>query len=588
MQGLPGCLRRCAAAGLLAAASTAQANETPFERLFVFGDSLSDGGYYATLLPIPPGTSFTTNPDPVAPEVLAAELGLPLEVDYGLGGTNFATGGARVTQANNASVPIASQIDIALAGGRRFGDNDLVYIQGGGNDFFAFVAGGADDPTILTDAAQDLAGQVSRLQAAGAQRIVTMSVQTGGNAGLLLFNQVYEEALAAKAVNALYFDTDALFEEMVASAEDFGFTAILEPACTTGSLACTRDDLVAPDANETHLLADDVHPAGKTQRIQGQAIASLLRAPEQIGQLAYAGQVLFRSHRDLNEMTLLRGFDQEVDSNAWFARVGYHDFSHEGSVQVTGVEEDGLLFNAGLDHRLAEETSVGLSFTISDGEGEFDEARGDYEVDAVSAIFYVQGNAGPVNLHADAMAGRASYDDLSRELRLGPTLREHQGDTDADFFGLSVGASRAFSAGDGFAIIPVVGLEYQSLEIDGYTESSGLSTAANFGEQELDSLTGSLGATFTANVGDSLHFYISGEYRYEFNDDERELSITPRGAPVAYRSELYQADRNYFNYAAGLYYRLSDSLVLQTAVRGIAERGDLEQASVFLGVSLEM
>lgn len=588
MPGLLGCFLRLAAAGLLASASAAQAGD-PIERLFVFGDSLSDGGYYATLLAIPPGTSFTTNPDPMAPEVVGAELGVPLEVDYGLGGTNFATGGARVTQANEPAIPISGQIDLALAGGMRFGDGDLVYIQGGGNDFFAFVDGGADEPGILTDAARDLAGQVLRLQAAGAERIVTMSVQTGGNAGLQLFNQTYEQALADSGANVLFFDTDALFDELVVSADAFGFTNLLEPACNTDSaLACTRDDLVSPDANETHLLADDVHPGGKTQRIQGQAIAGLLLAPEQIGQLAYAGQALFRSHRDINGTALLRGFDQEAGDKVWFARAAYHDFSHAGSRQITGVEETGLLFNAGLDYRLAEESSVGLTFTVSDGDGDFAEARGDYNVDAISAIFYVQGNAGPVNLQADVMTGRARYENLGREIHLGPALRKHEGQTDADFFAMATSASREFSAGDGFAIIPTVGLQLQRLEIDGYSENTNLSTAASFGEQTLDNLTGLLGATFTADATDSLHFYISGEYHYQFNKDKRELSITPRGAPVPFTSELFLADRKYFNFAVGLDYRLSESAVLQAAVRGNTERAQLERANVLLGISLSM
>ncbi|MCW8194851.1 autotransporter domain-containing protein [Proteobacteria bacterium 005FR1] len=581
-------LRRCLAAGLLASTPPLLANDESAERLFVFGDSLSDGGYYATLLPIPPSSSFTTNPDPVAPEVVAAELGLPLEVDYGLGGNNFATGDARVTELNNASVPIADQIDIALAGGARFGGDDLIYIQGGGNDFFAFADGGGADPTILTDAAQNLAEQVSRLQAAGARQIVTMSVPTGGSAGLALFNQSYEEALANSGVNVLYFDTDALFEEMIAFADEFGFTSIFEPACTGSALTCTRDDLVAPDANETHLLADSVHPAGKAQRIQGQAIASMLIAPEQIGQLAYAGQALFRNHRETSQRAFRRGFEQNIGGNAWYAKLGYHDFSHEGSAQITGVDEEAALLNIGLDHRLEEEASVGLSFVLSDGDGEFDSNRGDYKVDALSALFYARGTADRINLHADAMLGRARYEDLTRAIVLGPIVREHEGDTDTDFWGLGVSASMDFSAGEGYTISPVVGLQYQELEVDGYREDSTRSTAATFGDQSLDSLTGSLGATFIAELSDQWRLFITAEYRHEFNDDERELTITPSGAPISYTSELYLAERDYFSYGVELDYRLSDAAMVETGIKGNADRGDLERAAIYVGVRVEL
>ncbi|MEG8016621.1 hypothetical protein [Sphingomonas sp. LR55] len=79
------------------ASPTSVAASETYNRMIVFGDSLADGGYYLALDPSLPrdAGSFTTNPDPVSPEVLAARLGLPLDPVYGKGGTNYAVGGAR-------------------------------------------------------------------------------------------------------------------------------------------------------------------------------------------------------------------------------------------------------------------------------------------------------------------------------------------------------------------------------------------------------------------------------------------------------------------------------------------------------------
>jgi outer membrane lipase/esterase len=199
------------------------------------------------------------------------------------------------------SIPITNQINNFLAAGGAFRPNDLVYIQGGGNDFFFFQGTGSSNNAILTTAANQLAAQVVRIQAAGAERIVTFAVQTGGMPGLQLFNQTYAAALAAAGVNALYFDTDRLFNEIVANAASFGITNITSTACLGSSLTCTPSTYRTPNANETFLLADSVHPSGITQRIQGQAVASLLQAPEQIGQLSYAAQSLLRGHRETLE-----------------------------------------------------------------------------------------------------------------------------------------------------------------------------------------------------------------------------------------------------------------------------------------------
>lgn len=557
-------------------------------RIIVFGDSLADSGYYSSITPLPPGSAFTTRPDPVAPEIVAAELGLELRSAYGGDGTNYATGGARVTLPNNVSIPVTAQINNVLVS-QRFRRDDLVYIQGGGNDYFAFVAGGGSDLTILSTAAEELANQVARLQDAGAQRIVTMAIQSGGAEGFKFFNQHYEAALAERGVNVLYFDTDALYDEMIASPAEFGFTALLDPACgAVSSLQCTPADWVSPDANETHILADSVHPAGKAQRIQGQAIASLLQAPEQIGQLSYASQALFRAQRSLSQPTFRNGLDQSVGSNAWFARVGYHDFSSDGSRQITGVDEDGIMLALGLDHRLHEDTSVGISLTVSDGDGDFSGGRGSYDVDAVSGIFYTQSRVGRLHIHADVMLGHARYENLQREVQLGPVLRQHEGKTDADFFGVGVSVATDFEFGNQLIVRPQAGLDYQQLRIDSYRERQAVSTAAHFGRQELDSLVGSLGLALFNSRTTALHYFIKAQYNYDFEDDDRSLRLRPYGAPVSYRSDLYLADDAYFSYEAGLGLRLNRAIRAELGISGTSGRSELERETYYLGISMQM
>lgn len=565
------------------------ANDIFTDRIIVFGDSLADSGYYSSLLPLPPGSGFTTNPDPVAPEVLAAELGLDLRSAYGAGGTNHATGGARVSLPNDFSIPIATQISNVLARTTHFRRDDLIYIQGGGNDYFAFAAGGGSDLSILSRAAEELADQVARVQNAGARQIVTMAIQSGGAEGLKYFNEIYGAALAERGVNALFFDTDALYDEFIMEADRFGFSAILDPACgAVSSLQCTAADWVEPNANETHILADSVHPAGKAQRIQGQAIASLLRAPEQIGQLSYAGQALFRAQRSLSQPAYWNGLGQEVGSNAWFARVGYHDFSSDGSQQITGLSEDGILLAVGVDHRLHKDTSVGVSLTFSDGEGDFSRGRGSYDVDALSAIFYTQGRAGRLHIHADAMLGYGRYDNLRREVQLGPLLRQHKGKTDSEFFGLGISAAADFELGRELTLRPQVGLDYQQLRVDSYRERDALSTAVRFGKQELDSLVGRIGlALFNSQAAD-LHYFIAAHYNYEFEDDDRRLHLRPYNAPVSYRSELYLADDDYMTYEARLSLGLNPAMRVELGLSGTAGRDELERETYYLGISLRM
>ncbi len=569
-------------------ASGATAAAAPVNRMVVFGDSLADGGYYLTLDPRLPrdAGSFTTNPDPVAPEVVAARLGLPLTPVYGQGGTNYAVGGARVTAANALSIPITSQITNFLGAGGTFGPRDLVYVQGGGNDYFAFLAGGGTNNAILTTAATELATQVSRLQSAGAQRIVTLAVQTGGAAGLALFNRTYAAALAAANVNALYFDTDRLFNELVTSPATYGYTNITGVACTVpSSLACTRATLVTPNANETYILADSVHPAGITQRIQGQAIASLVQAPEQIAGLGYAAQAMFRAQRDLLEGPERGGSQRDGRALSVFGGAAYHYYASGNSAQRVGITERGFSGTLGAGLAIGAASGVGIAGAYSDGTGDFQNGAGRYKPRAWSASGYARGELGPVRLLADGSYGEIDYRQIQRSVQLGPTIRTHDGETDGNYVaGRITGALDLVRTG-GLAFGPDLAVQYDRVRLAGYAEAGGLSTAAAFGRQQIESLTGRFGAVVRSLPGEPVRVFVRAGYEREFDDDARTLTMTPTGAPIRFTSSVERADRNYMSYAMGVDGQVAGALSLRAGVAGYALRDDRDSVTAFAGLS---
>ena len=219
--------RRSAAAvfgafALAASVSGAWADEPVVGNVYVLGDSLSDGGAYTTaanddltdqgppasfLAGAVPGWRFTNNkPDGSAQtyaEAFAALNGQTLGIyeDTGseddaaviVGGSNFAQGGARVTEDFGLATDIAEgyftrsvtwQVDQLLAmksGG--FAANDVVLIQGGANDvFFQLfqVSGGGATPTqagqALLGTGGELAALIHRLEGAGAKNIIVATV----------------------------------------------------------------------------------------------------------------------------------------------------------------------------------------------------------------------------------------------------------------------------------------------------------------------------------------------------------------------------------------------------------------------------
>ena len=219
---------------LAAAAPAAAQPAAPCAGVIVFGDSISDGGAYADRTSAGAGR-FTTNPDPVWVERIAAGLGLGL-APRAAGGTNYAEGGARVATPRPSApgdlsrTPVVNQVDAFLAGGGTFRPEDLVILQGGGNDVFATQANGPGftpaDLATLDKAAADLAGQAARIAAAGGPTIVTVSVPR-----FEVFNSRYRTELSKAGVNLLYVDVAALIAEAEANPAEFGIVNVTDRAC---------------------------------------------------------------------------------------------------------------------------------------------------------------------------------------------------------------------------------------------------------------------------------------------------------------------------------------------------------------------
>src|SRR5262252_9584270 len=174
-------------AGAVALAVSAPA-AAQFTNAIFFGDSLIDAGSFKPVLP--PGTGlFTTNPGPIWVTPFGQTYGFTI-TPANQGGTDYAYGGARVTQLPGypptppigSAVPIATQIDTFLAKGPA--DPNAIYaIDGGANDIFTQLTAvqmgtitQAQAQAAVTLAATQLAAQITRLSLAGARYIVVWNI----------------------------------------------------------------------------------------------------------------------------------------------------------------------------------------------------------------------------------------------------------------------------------------------------------------------------------------------------------------------------------------------------------------------------
>jgi outer membrane lipase/esterase len=281
---------------------------------------------------------FTNSPGAVWPEVLAARLGITVTPErYEMGSaspvaatnrvnttataTNYAQGGSRVAKVPGvgcnpnpagactaqAAVPVTTQIERALAKGN-FTNTDLVVVWAGANDvFFQSTAAGteiaqtsaalgramttAETTALITNkygpemvqAALDTLAQVRRLQAAGAKRVVVMtvpnaaftpfgSVSGASTQGLFTalsgaYNDTIKREFATPQTGVLLYDAAAQSAALYNNPASGGFVNVAAPFCDVPAALGSSSSfcfITAAPAGSTGNPFQRVLPAGVT------------------------------------------------------------------------------------------------------------------------------------------------------------------------------------------------------------------------------------------------------------------------------------------------------------------------------------
>lgn len=281
------------------------AGQSP-ERIFVFGNSLSDTGNIASIqgpLPDPPyfeGRRITNGP--VYAEVLADELGIALEPSLHLvgpaTGTNYAVTGASANGTELIDLPFQVTLFLANMGGTA--PRDALYlILIGGND----VRSARDEPDrfqawrIVNRAVLAQIGAIRALAHAGAKKFLILTVPDIGGIPetRLLAATTGDSALIDKATrlsrwhNALLayrlarlehrlelavteYDVFEQLNEILAYPEQYGFENTTEPCFSSATQTFN------PSCDfETFVFFDEIHPSARVHALVGEDLVELVR-----------------------------------------------------------------------------------------------------------------------------------------------------------------------------------------------------------------------------------------------------------------------------------------------------------------------
>jgi phospholipase/lecithinase/hemolysin len=286
-----------------------------------FGDSLSDVGTYAPIASAVGGGRFTTNPGQVWTQNVAQYYGDTLSAAYTIdlthelkaqGGFGYAEGGATVaTPANqndfltdvigNVEMPVNQQVSSYLSAHGSFNANQLVLVWAGANDVLRAGTPPAATTTVET-AATTLAQVVGQIVQGGATHVVVVNLPNiglspdglassdgGANFTQLseLFNSTLTSALQTNGLQSKVIEVDAYtwLNGIIANFQANGFSVsntgqACDPSKTPDdtSLLCSPATYVSPNADQTYMFADGLHPTTHLHALFAQYVEQQIAA----------------------------------------------------------------------------------------------------------------------------------------------------------------------------------------------------------------------------------------------------------------------------------------------------------------------
>ena len=610
----------------LASIGTAQAQE--FSNVISFGDSLTDAGNVALIdgNPFtPPGSSFTTNPDPVYAQIVANAFGAT-GLNSLSGGGNWAYGGACV-RANGVTFTcglspgafsISKQVTDYLASNGGHADSDTLYTMwGGANDIFTYAAMVGPNPGQITSAqAQQLTGLsgltmgglVGQMQAAGAQNIVVFnlpnlgatpqaaflgaSAQSSFTALTNIYNTALDGVIGTLDDGIIPINVYALVNEVIADPAAFGFTNTSGTACGTlsGSLACgPAGDAsyfyhYASGTNIDYLFADGVHPTGHAHALLANVVLSTIAAP---GQVSMAGELPLRVYENHANVVngqifgMSRAAREPGESNV-YGSLQYGQADYEATINTAPYDSNVATATLGADVRYTDHISVGAAVT-------FGSSRGDsfaHGIDGKEVLVSAYGVLNWDKFYISGMASGGSMNlDMEREIDFGASVRTEHGDTSASHLAFEIGGGFTFGSDD-FRHGPYASLTNQRVRVSEFAEDGADSTSMWFSEFTRRSFVTRLGYQAMGDFG-SFHPYGRIAYARDTENDGQDVQAGSNTLNGHFTLPGYIPGDNWYEGDVGVEWDLNEDTRLSFAWRGHFNDDALDVNTLHLGVRWE-
>ena len=610
---------------LFAGAGATSVNAQQFSSVVVFGDSLSDDGYFRPVLSalgLPPSLvatlgRFTTSPGPVWSELVSNYYGQSPAASNA-GGLIFAQGGARVavpsasTPTGAAQRPVTTQMGEYLAANSGKADpNGLFAIWAGANDVIQTLQGvgaGAIAPSAVTGILQSTAaaeiGVVGALQQAGAKYIIVMGLPDIGAtpaftalgpvnaAGATQASAGYNTALftGLKQANlkVIPIDMFSFFGEIRANPSQYGFSNITTPVCqpfppfstSTDAFFCPPSAQSPSNGSQTYSFADGIHPTTAAHALIAQFVESFITAPAEYSLLA---ETPLRTRAAFNR-TVYEGL-QSSSTNAigrWTAFASYDGgkFDIDAAQGLAGLNSTNKAITVGASARISESATLGIALGQAKNDASFGGDNGSFSTTDNTIALFGQFNYRGFYGNGIVSVANINYDNVNRNIVLGPTMRtatsSPSGSNSAAYFDLGYDF-----AIDQFRIGPIVSVNSQNVTVNAFDESNAQSSNLHISEQNKSSEVWSFGVHAEATFnGWTPWVRITADK--ERKDDPRYVTASPLSlvSGNAYDIPAYNPDSSFMSYSLGIRGTVAQQVGLSIAYYAVNGRSGIKDDGV--------
>lgn len=568
------------AVALLAVAGSASAQD--YNRLVVFGDSLSDNGnlYLATGGTQPPSPPYWQGRFSDG-KTFVEQLGFDAANFNGsvTGSINMAFGGART---DVQAAPLSMQLQLAnyVSRGGKFGSSDLVSVLGGANNIFQGLpaAGASSNPTATMGAtskasANDVASLVGAVAQAGAGTIVVTNlprlsvtpqfrntaaapladyaVTTFNSA---LYTNLASVAAANSGANIIQVDLFTAGDALAANPDAFGIKNATA-ACFNGVTVCSNPG--------EYFYFDGVHPTTKGHSIIASLVNDYIYYGTAGSRMAVLGETSWH-HRedDLDEATRILS---TRDGWGEGTRLTMSALASTAKTDARGAIEEAKTDGYGV--KLALETgNETLRFGLAGGirQSELDAGVVKADIDNFSVDVYGGWRSDRSFVNVAAGAAQDDYNDIRRLTALAPLV--HTSNARGKSFGARAQGGMWFQHGN-LGISPRVAVAWVNTSVDDFFEAGPVADYA-YAERKLDAVTGEVAVRLEHGT-ERMQFFVEGGWRDTLSDNSDDMRTGIQGNTAKVLAQSVDLPFGSQGLASvGLSGRIGEKLNVEVAYRG--------------------